>query len=63
MPSGFVIYDLPEEPMVLVQLLSREIQLRAAWDVQVHEDAFARLAAAAVTGDEAVALVRSATAA
>jgi transcriptional regulator with XRE-family HTH domain len=63
MPSGFVIYDLPGEPMVLVELLSREIQLRAAWDVQVHEDAFARLEAAAVTGDEAAALVRSAVAA
>jgi transcriptional regulator with XRE-family HTH domain len=61
MSSGFVIYELPEQPMVLVELLSREIQLRAAWDVQVHEDAFARLEAASVTGDGAAALVRLAT--
>ncbi len=57
MSSGFVIYDLPGEPMVLVELLSREIQLRATWDVQVHQDAFARLEAAAVTGDDAAALI------
>lgn len=57
--SGFVIYDLPGEPMVLVELLSRELQLRTPWDVQVYEEVFARLEDAAVTGDEAETLIHS----
>jgi transcriptional regulator with XRE-family HTH domain len=57
-PSGFVIYDLPDEPMVLVELLSRELQLRTGWDVSVHADAFALLEGASVTGAAAEAMIR-----
>jgi transcriptional regulator with XRE-family HTH domain len=57
--SGFVIYDLPGEPMVLVELLTRELQLRTAWDVQVYADAFTRLEGAAVSAEAAEALIRA----
>lgn len=56
--SGFVIYDLTDGPMVLVEVLTRELQLRTAWDVRTYEEAFARLRGAAVPGEAAEALIR-----
>lgn len=56
--SGFVLYDLPDGPLLLIELLSRELQVRAEWDVRIYRDAFARLEAAAVTGEDAAALIR-----
>lgn len=58
--SAFVIYDLPDSPMVLVELLSREIQLRSRWDVGLYEETFARLRDSAVTGRAAEDLIRDA---
>lgn len=55
--SGFVIYDLPDEPLVLIELLTQELQLRAAWDVQMYAQAFERLENAAVTGATAADLI------
>jgi hypothetical protein len=60
--SGFVIYDIPDEPVVLVEILSRELQLRAAWDLGLYEEAFTRLRESAVTGEPAQALIRTAMA-
>ena len=60
--SGFAIFDRPGEPMVMVELLSRELHLRSAWDVRVYEEAFERLRAAAVTGESAISLIRAAMA-
>lgn len=59
-PSGFVIYDVPDEPLVLVELLTQEIQLRTAWDVQVYSETFTRLERAALTGEAAASLIGSA---
>lgn len=58
-PSGFLIYDLPAATtiVVLIELLTRELQLSTAWDVQVYSDAFGRLEAAALTDDAAVGMV------
>jgi transcriptional regulator with XRE-family HTH domain len=55
--SGFAIYDVPGEPLVLVELLTQELQLRAAWDVDVYSRAFAALEAAAVVGEAAAGLI------
>ena len=56
-PSGFVIYGVPDAPVVLVELLTQEIQLRSAWDVQVYEDSFAQLERVALASDAAAAVV------
>jgi transcriptional regulator with XRE-family HTH domain len=58
--SGFVIYDIPGDPVVLAGILSRELQLRAAWDLRLYEEAFAKLRDSAVAGQEAEALIRDA---
>lgn len=58
--SAFVIYDLPDGPMVLVELVSREIQLRSTSDVRLYEQTFARLRESAVTGRAAEDLIRDA---
>lgn len=58
--SGFVIYDLSDGPMVLLELLGREIRLRARWDVGLYEATFARLCDSAVTGRAAENLIRDA---
>jgi transcriptional regulator with XRE-family HTH domain len=57
--SGFVIYDIPDNPVVLVEILSRELQLRTDWDVHLYEQTFERLNASAVSGQAAEALIRS----
>jgi transcriptional regulator with XRE-family HTH domain len=58
--SGFVIYDIPDEPVVLVEILSRELQLRTSWDVHLYETTFDRLADSAVGGEAAAELIRGA---
>ncbi len=58
--SGFVIYDIPGDPVVLVEILSRELQLRTSWDMQLYEETFGRLKASALTGEPAEALIRDA---
>jgi transcriptional regulator with XRE-family HTH domain len=58
-PSGFMIYDVPGEPVVLLELLTQEIQLRAPRDVQVYEEAFALLEGSALVGKEAIEVVET----
>ena len=58
--SGFVFYDVVDHPMVLVEILSREIQLRSEWDLRLYEDAFGKLRSCAVTDDAAASLIREA---
>jgi transcriptional regulator with XRE-family HTH domain len=55
--SGFVIYEIPDAPFVLVEVLSIEQQLGSAWDLQLYRETFARLQGTAVTGVEAEALI------
>ena len=58
--SGFVIYDPPSGPWVLVEHLTGEDEIHAAEHVAVYEAAFARLRDAAVTGETAEAVIRAA---
>lgn len=58
--SGFGIYDMPDGPLILVELHTRELKLRSAWDVRVYEQTFARLQAVALSGRDASALIRAA---
>jgi transcriptional regulator with XRE-family HTH domain len=57
--SGFVIYEIPDAPMVLIEVLSVEQQLRSAWDLRVYRETFERLQSSAVTDDDAREMIRS----
>ena len=56
--SSFVIYDVPGQPVVLIEILAAELLLGAAEDVAIYRQSFARLRDAAVTGDAAARLIR-----
>jgi len=58
--SGFVIYDPPGGPWVLVEHLTGEVEIHALGDVAVYEDTFAQLGDVAVTGEAAAAVIRAA---
>ncbi len=58
--SGFAIYEIPDEPIVLVELLAGDVTFAALPDVQLYRDAFSELKAAAVTGRDAAELIREA---
>jgi len=57
--SSFAIYEIPDEPMVLVELLAGEATFTAIPDVQLYRDAFAEISKAAVTGRKAAQLIAS----
>jgi Domain of unknown function (DUF5753) len=59
-PSAFVIYEIPGEPLVVVEILTDEVVIGDDREVTAYRDAFARLQAAAVTGDAAHGLIRDA---
>jgi transcriptional regulator with XRE-family HTH domain len=58
--SGFVIYEPPAGPWVLVEHLTGEDEIRAIEHVKIYETTFARLREAAVTGEAAQAVIRAA---
>jgi transcriptional regulator with XRE-family HTH domain len=62
LPLAFVIYEIPGEPLVLAETLTSEVLTGDEAEVAVYRDAFTRLRAASVTGDEAHMLIRSAMA-
>jgi transcriptional regulator with XRE-family HTH domain len=59
-PTAFVIYEIPGQPLVVVETLTDEFVLGGDREVTAYRDAFARVQAAAVTGDEAHDLIRDA---
>jgi transcriptional regulator with XRE-family HTH domain len=59
-PSAFVIYEIPGESLVVVETLTDEVVLGDDREVTTYRDAFARLQAAAVTGDDAHSLIHDA---
>lgn len=59
-PSAFVIYEIPGEPLVVVETLTDEVVLGDDREVAAYREAFSRLQAAAVTGEEAHSLIRAA---
>lgn len=59
-PGAFVIYEIPGEPLVVIENLTDEVVVGDDREVAAYRDAFARLRAAAVTGEEAHRLIRDA---
>ena len=59
-PTAFVIYEIPGEPLVVVETLTDELVLGEDREVAAYREAFALLQAAAVTGDEAHSLIGAA---
>jgi len=60
LPLAFVIYEIPGEPLALVETLTSEVLTGDEREVAEYREAFARLRAASVTGDDAHSLIRSA---
>jgi transcriptional regulator with XRE-family HTH domain len=56
--SSFMIFDVPGQPVVLVEILAAELLLGADQDVALYRESFARLRDAAVTGEAAAHLIR-----
>jgi transcriptional regulator with XRE-family HTH domain len=55
----FMIFDLPEGPLVVTEQYAGETFNSDARDVEVYEQAFATLAGSALTGAEALEFIRS----
>jgi transcriptional regulator with XRE-family HTH domain len=58
--SGFIIYEVPDEPLVLVELLAGEATYTAVPDVQLYRDSFTEIRKHAVTGRKAAEMIRRA---
>lgn len=59
-PGAFVIYEIPGEPLVVIENLTDEVVLGGEREVAAYRQAFTRLRTAAVIGTEAHHLIRSA---
>ena len=59
-PGNFVIYEIPGEPLVVVETLTDEVITGDDREVTTYREAFARMRAASVTGEEAHDLIRAA---
>jgi transcriptional regulator with XRE-family HTH domain len=57
-PGNFVIYEIPGEPLVVVETLTDEVITGDGREVTAYREAFARMRAASVTGDQARDLIR-----
>ena len=55
--NGFTIYEIPDDPYVLVETMTREQHLREERDLATYRSAFERCMEAALVGEEAVAMV------
>ncbi len=58
--SGFVIYEIPDEPLVLLETLTDELLFGGERELTAYRGVFGRLREASVTGDDALALIRTA---
>ncbi|HUK71994.1 MAG TPA: helix-turn-helix transcriptional regulator [Streptosporangiaceae bacterium] len=58
--SSFAIYEIPDEPLVLVELLAGEAIFTSIPDIQLYRDAFAEILNTAVTDRDAAQLITSA---
>ena len=59
-PGAFVIYEIPGEPLVVIENLTDEVVIGDEREVAAYREAFARLRAVAVTGEEAHGIIRTA---
>ena len=58
--AGFVIYEVPDEPLVLIETLTDELLFGGERELSAYRAAFDGMRRASVTGDEAHALIRAA---
>jgi transcriptional regulator with XRE-family HTH domain len=59
-PGPFALYEIPGEPLVVIEYLSGEVVIGDDQEVSTYREAFARLRAAAITGEEAHLHIRAA---
>jgi transcriptional regulator with XRE-family HTH domain len=57
--DGFVIYEITERPLVLLETLTSELIFADERELEAYRAAFAGLRAASVTGEDAHALIRA----
>ncbi|HUK68337.1 MAG TPA: helix-turn-helix transcriptional regulator [Streptosporangiaceae bacterium] len=55
--TGFVLYEIPGEPIVLLETVTDEVIFGAEREITAYREAFAKMRAAAVAGAEARALI------
>lgn len=58
-PGAFVLYEVPDEPLVVIETLTDEVIIGEEQQVTVYREAFARLRAASVTDEEAHLIIRT----
>jgi hypothetical protein len=56
--SGFRLYEIPEKPLVIVELLAGEKTFTALPEVQLYRDSFAEIRKRAITGRKAADMIR-----
>jgi transcriptional regulator with XRE-family HTH domain len=59
-PAPFVLYEIPGEPLVVIEYLTGEVTIGEERQVAMYREAFTRLREAAVTGEQAHQLIREA---
>lgn len=56
--NGFTIFDVPDDPFVLVETLTQELYLHEGSDLAIYRQIFARMQNASVSGPDAVTIIR-----
>jgi transcriptional regulator with XRE-family HTH domain len=60
-PTAFALYEIPGQPLVVVETLTEELVIGDEQQVATYRDAFTRMRAAAVTGSAAAEAISAAT--
>jgi transcriptional regulator with XRE-family HTH domain len=60
-PAPFVLYEIPGEPLVVIEYLTGEVTIGDQEQISVYREAFSLLREAAVVGEQAHQLIRDAT--
>jgi transcriptional regulator with XRE-family HTH domain len=59
-PAPFVLYEVPGEPLVVIEYLTGEVTIGEERQVAMYREAFTRLREAALTGEDAHHLIQEA---
>lgn len=57
--NGFTIFDVPDDPFVLVETLTQELYLREDRDLMTYRQAFSRMRDTAMVGADAITMIRN----
>jgi transcriptional regulator with XRE-family HTH domain len=60
LPIAFALYEIPGQPLVVIENLTNEVVVGDERDVTMYRETFARFQSAAITGPDAHSLIRSA---